>query len=98
MRKQNVLINIALECDLARAGRSDDIHDTVDYRALKNEVVRVVGASRYFLIERLAARVAACCLADRRVKGARVTVDKPGALTKARSVAVEICRRRRTPG
>ena len=93
--KQTVRINLVLECDLARAGRSDRIEDTVDYKVLKDRLVREVGASQHFLIEKMAAHVAGICLEDRRVKAVTVTVDKPGALTGARSVAVEIRRRRK---
>jgi FolB domain-containing protein len=91
---QMVCLNLTLECDLAPAGRSDDLADTLDYRALRNTIAERIGASRFFLIERLAAEVADLCLADSRVRAVSVTVDKPGALTLARSVAVEIHRTR----
>ena len=50
--------------------------------------------SSFQLIETLAERVAALCLARRGVRRATVTVDKPAALRFARSVAVEISRSR----
>ncbi|MCE9614087.1 MAG: dihydroneopterin aldolase [Lentisphaerae bacterium] len=96
--KQTVLINLALECDLAPAARSDNIADTVDYKVLKDRVVQAVSVSEHFLIEKMAEHVAGICLQDTRVRAATVTVDKPGALTGARSVAVEITRRRSTAG
>lgn len=92
--KQEVVLNIALECDLAAAGLSDRLADTVDYARLKNRIAAAIGRSRYFLIERMATRVAAICLGDARVAAVTVTVDKPGALTQARSVAVQIRRER----
>lgn len=93
--KQNVLINIAMSCNLERAGRSDQISDTVDYKTLKNELVEFVERSRFNLIERLGEGVADICLNNRLVDSVRVTVDKPGALTGARSVAIEIVRPKR---
>lgn len=90
--KQNVVINIALECDLAPAGGSDKLDDTVNYKRLKDRIVGIVEDSKFFLIERLAEMIAQACLDDERVKKAFVTVDKPSALTLARSVAVEIQR------
>lgn len=92
--KQPVQIQVVLECDLRAAGESDRIEDTVNYKDLKNRIVERVEASEYFLIEKLAAVVAGLCLEDRRVAAAEVTVDKPGALTRARSVAVHIRRER----
>ena len=87
---QTVLISIRLTCDLARAAVSDDIADTVDYKTLKDELLAMLEPSAFFLIERMADVVARHCLSCAGVTGVRVTVDKPGALTGARSVAVEI--------
>ena len=91
---QDVVINIAMECDLAAACVSDAIEDTVNYKTLKDELVAFCTQSSYFLIERLADEVAARCLADARVRRVTVCVDKPAALTGARSVAVEVERGR----
>ena len=90
--KQNVCINIAIETDLARAGDSDRIEDTLDYRALKNRIADHLERSEYFLIERMARMIADICLSEPLASAVTVSVDKPGALTKARSVAVEIRR------
>jgi D-erythro-7,8-dihydroneopterin triphosphate epimerase len=92
--EQSVVINLVLECDLAPAAASDRIEETVNYRTLKKQVVDLVRGSDYFLIERLADRIAACCLAFDGVRAVTVTVDKPRALTLARSVAVELRRER----
>lgn len=90
--KQDVIVNIVLWCDLARAGASDDIDDTVNYKAVKKKIMALVEASEFFLIERMAEAVASLCLEDKAVHQVQVTVDKPGALRYARSVAVEITR------
>lgn len=92
--KQDVTIGITLYADLRPAGRSDDIHDTVDYRALKKEVLAVVEGSSFRLVERLAERIAEVCLSRDRVVKARVRVEKPGALRFARTAGVEIVRTR----
>ncbi|MDI6775156.1 MAG: dihydroneopterin aldolase [Verrucomicrobiota bacterium] len=91
-KKQAVLINLTLESDLRRAGRTDDLPDTVNYKRLAERIVALGESNRFFLIERLADRVAALCLEDRKVKAVTVRVDKPGALPWARSAAVEIRR------
>jgi D-erythro-7,8-dihydroneopterin triphosphate epimerase len=90
--KQDVVINIVLEADLRAACQSDRIEDTVDYKGLKKRVVAMIESSSRFLIERLAEDVAELCLAEPKVERVTVSVDKPGALRFARSVAVEIAR------
>ena len=92
--KQDVLINIVLFVDLAKAGRSDRAEDTVDYRALKKDVLAAAEGSQFHLAEALAERVADVCLAPGSVARAQVSVEKPGALRFARSVAVQIERSR----
>lgn len=91
---QDVVINICMACDLAAACASDAIGDTVNYKTLKDELVAFCSQSSFFLIERLADAIATRCLADARVRQVTVCVDKPAALTGARSVAVEVERSR----
>jgi len=91
---QDVVINIRMDCDLAAACASDRIEDTVNYKTLKDELTSFCANSSFFLIERLADEIASRCLAREQVRQVTVSVDKPGALTGARSVAVEVERRR----
>ncbi len=93
--RQDVVLNIAMEADCRRAARTDDLADAVDYKAIKRDIIEMVEASSYHLLETLAERVADICLRPRGVRRVTVTVDKPGALRFARSVAVEIRRTRR---
>lgn len=90
--KQDVVINITLHADLRKAGRSDNMVDTVDYKEIKLAVVDLVEASSFYLVERLAQGVADLCLKRSKVRGVRVLVEKPGALRWARTVGVEIVR------
>lgn len=93
-RKQAIQVNVELECDLARAGRSDDLDDTVNYKSLSERIVRMAVGSRFFLIEKLAAAVAEICLGDAGVRAVVVTIEKPRALPNARCAAVQIRRAR----
>lgn len=92
--KQDVLINIALSADLRKAGQTDRFEDTVDYRAIKKRIIRMVEESQYRLVEALAERIAEICLENPDVLQAQITVEKPSALRFARSVGVEITRER----
>jgi FolB domain-containing protein len=92
--KQDVVISITLETDLSKAGWSDALADTVDYKALKKKILALVEGSQFLLVEALAERIAAVALEDPTVLKAVVRVEKPGALRFARSVGVEIERGR----
>jgi len=90
--KQDVLVNVEMHCDLRRAGRSDALADTVDYKAVKKAILELVERSGFQLIESLAEHIADLALADPKVEKVVVTIDKPGALRFAKSSAVEITR------
>jgi 7,8-dihydroneopterin aldolase/epimerase/oxygenase len=76
VRPQPFEVDVELEVDLARAGESDSLDDTVDYGGLAEAIARVVRTERYALLERLATRIAEVCRADTRVSRATVTVRK----------------------
>lgn len=92
--RQDVLINITLYSDTRAAGASDEIEDAVNYRTITKRVIKRVEESSFYLVEKMAAEIAAICLQDPRVGAVDVRVEKPGALRFARSVGVEIHRTR----
>lgn len=75
-RPQPFEIDVELSVDLALAGRSDVLSDTIDYDGLAARVVQIVEAGGLSLLETLADRIAAACRADPRVTAVTVTVKK----------------------
>jgi len=75
-RAQPFEVDVDLEVDLAAAGRSDDLADTIDYGALAERVASIVTHERHALLERLAERIAESALQDNRVRSVTVTVRK----------------------
>jgi len=96
--KQELLAQITLHVDLHRAGRTDDLADSVDYSALKKSILHATENSQFRLVEALAERIADECLKQARVECVRVALEKPGALRFARTVGVEIVRTKTQPG
>ncbi len=97
--RRPVLVDLAAERDLARAGASDRIGDTIDYQRLFDLVERVAGEQEHRLVEALAERIARAVLAGFEVEAVTVTVRKPkpvaGVLDHA---GVRIRRERPRPG
>lgn len=71
------LFVIDLACALLPRPDSDDLATTVDYAQLATRVARVAAEGSVDLIETLAERVAATCLAEPMVAEVEVTVHKP---------------------
>ena len=76
---QDFVVDVLLELDLAKAATTDDVADTVHYGELAERLVAVITGEPVNLIETLADRLLAVCLADERVAAAEVTVHKPQA-------------------
>ena len=88
---QRIRINLDLavrEDDAAAA--DDDLAKVVCYEGVVSSIRRLIQAGHVNLVETLAERIAAMCLEDRRVRVARVRVEKLDVFADAASVGVEI--------
>jgi dihydroneopterin aldolase len=91
-KKQRV--RVALTLDLAEGGRplEDKLAATVSYSDIIDRVRALADRGRINLVETLAERIAAICLADRRVRAATVRVEKLDVYPEGTIVGVEIDR------
>jgi len=94
IKKQDILINMVLFTDIRQAARSDDIADSLNYKAITKRVIEHVESSSDYLVEKLVTDIARLILMEFQVERVRVRVEKPGALRFAKSVGIEI---ERTP-
>lgn len=95
-RPQPFELDIDLEADLSQAGRTDDLHDTIDYGVAVAIAEKVVQTEQHLLLERVAQRIAEDLLALQRVEGVRVTIRKvrPPLAQDVNTSGVTIVRRR----
>jgi len=92
---QEIVADLHVEVDFEKAAASDSIRDAVDYRALTRRLIAAGEQSRFQLVEALATHLVRVILADfPGVKEVRVAVEKPGALSAARSVRAVAASRR----
>jgi dihydroneopterin aldolase len=92
--KQTVVLDIELPVDCARAARSDDVADTLDYKKVAKRVLAFVESSEFQLVETLAHRLALLILAEFAIDWVRVSLNKPGAIRSSRDVGVVVERTR----
>lgn len=72
-------VDLTLWLDLAPAGQSDDIADTLDYRHAIETVKQLVKTSKFALVEKLASAIADAILKLDRVQQVQVRLSKPAA-------------------
>jgi FolB domain-containing protein len=85
---QDVVVNAEIEYDGSAAVESDEIADSIDYKAITKRMIREVEQSRFQLLDKLSGHLLAILMEDERVQRATVEIDKPGALRFADSVSV----------
>ena len=69
-------VDVEIRSDLRAAGRSDELHDTVDYVRCYEAVRHVVESRQHNLLEKVAEEIATALLSDERVTSVRVRVAK----------------------
>lgn len=69
-------VDVTLWLDLALAGKSDAIEDTVDYRNIINRVQHLVKTSKFALVERLAGALAESILTNDGIQQVKVRLSK----------------------
>lgn len=87
---QDIIINITLYTDTSAAAETDNIEDCVNYRTVAKQVIALIERSSRHTVEALANDIMGLCLQAENARGARVRVEKPGAVRFSRSVGVEI--------
>lgn len=88
--RQTVVIDLEMSVDIAKAAASDDVADTLNYKAVSKRVQGFVADSSFQLVETLAERIAGIIRDEFGVAWVRVKVHKPGAIRGSRDVGVEI--------
>lgn len=87
---QDILINLVIFTDISAAGKADDISQSVNYKTVTKQTIKIAENARRLTVEALAEDIAISVLNNERVKGVQVRVEKPGAVRFARSVGVVI--------
>src|SRR5437762_11801515 len=88
---QPFTVDVEAEADLSRSGATDDIKDTVDYRALHTVAREVITGESAHLLEALAHRIAERALEVPGVKTVSVRVaTTPARMQPIAAAAVEV--------
>lgn len=88
--RQRIRINLDLAAREGDGGLGDDLQNVVCYESLVAGVQRIIDRGHISLVETMAEAIAEMCLEDKRVRSARVRVEKLDIISNAESVGVEI--------
>lgn len=96
--RQTLVFDLEMGFDNRVPAASDDIADTLNYKAVSKRLVEYVSQSDFGLVETLAERCAELVLKEFKVDSLRLKLSKPGAVRGARAVGVVIERVRTQQG
>ena len=88
--RQPVQLDIEMAFDNRKPAASDDIADTLDYKAVSKRLIAFVEAASFQLVETLAERCAQIVLDEFSVPWLRLKLSKPGAVRGSKAVGVVI--------
>jgi len=87
---QTVSLDLQMTFDIRVAAQSDEIIDTLDYKAVSKRLIHFVETSEFQLVEALAEHCAAIVLEEFPVNRVRLKLSKPGAVRGSSAVGVVI--------
>lgn len=88
--KQRVIIDLEMATDIRKAAATDDLNDTLNYKAVAKRLIEFVGDSQFQLVETLAERIADLVRQEFDVPWLRLRLNKQGAVRGATDVGVII--------
>ena len=92
--RQPVVLDIEMAFDNRKPAATDDIQDTLDYKAVSKRLIQYVSESSFGLVETLAERCAEIITGEFDVQHVRLKLSKPGAVRGSKAVGVIIERTR----
>jgi dihydroneopterin aldolase len=93
--RQTLILDLEMGTDISKAAASEDIADTLDYKAVSKRLAGFIEESEFLLVETLAERCAELLLREFDIPWLRLSVNKKGAVSLAEDVGVIIERGRR---
>jgi len=87
---QTISLDLQMAYDIQQAAKSDNIVDTLDYKAVSKRLIQFVEASDFQLVEALAEHCAQIVLEEFSVSWVRLKLSKPGAVRGSSAVGVII--------
>lgn len=88
--RQLISIDLDMATDIKKAANSDNIEDTLNYKAVAKRLIAFVSESEYELVETLAEKICEIVITEFNVPWVKLTLHKPGAVSGSKSVGVMI--------
>ena len=94
INKQKIIFNIVIDVNKNTLPNESDISSIVDYEKITNKLENLTKYKNYNFLESLAEDSFKEIFEDRRINSIKIKIEKPDAITNAKSVGVEVFKNR----
>ncbi len=88
--RQTIVFDLEMATDIRKAALSDQIEDTLNYKAVAKRLIDFIGNSEFALVETLAEKITQIVLEEFGIQWVRLRLNKKGAVRGARDVGIII--------
>jgi len=92
--KQKIIFNIVIDVNQNIFPDENNLSSIVDYEKITNKLENLAKNKKYNFLESLAEDSFNEIFADKRINSVKIKIEKPDAITNARSVGVEVFKSR----
>lgn len=91
---QELMIDVEIEYPLDKAGKSDDIKDSINYASMAKLIRKVVRETQHFLLEALADSIVEAIFSATPAQAVTLRIEKANFVSKTAKVGIQIRRQR----
>ena len=88
--RQTISLDLEMATDISEAAKTDNIENTLDYKAVSKRLISFVEGSEFLLVERLAEECAQIIIKEFNVPWVRLRLNKGEAISGASGVGILI--------
>jgi 7,8-dihydroneopterin aldolase/epimerase/oxygenase len=94
IKKQKIIFNIAIDVDQNTLPDENNLSSIVDYEKITNKLEYLAKSKSYNFLESLAEDSFKEIFKDKRINSVKIKIEKPDAISNAKSVGVEVFKSR----
>jgi 7,8-dihydroneopterin aldolase/epimerase/oxygenase len=94
INKQKIIFNIVIDVNKNTLPDENSLSSVVDYENITNKIENLVKNKKYNFLESLAEDSFKEIFIDKRINSIKIKIEKPDAITNAKSVGVEVFKTR----
>lgn len=89
-KKQEIIIDIDMFCNIKKSTQTDNIKDTIDYFKVHAGIKKIIENKQYNLLETIANKIADYILENYNIKKISILIQKPNAFKKVEYAGIRI--------